>query len=116
MSTLTLSAVRQNLSKFDYAGLGLPAMVLLIMAMLVVPLPPLLLDILFTFNIGCSLLVIMIAIGTRKPLEFSSFPSVLLFATMLRLGLNVASTRVILVDGHEGHEALAKWWRLSVSL
>ena len=75
MSTLTLSAVRQNLSKFDYAGLGLPAMVLLIMAMLVVPLPPLLLDILFTFNIGCSLLVIMIAIGTRKPLEFSSFPS-----------------------------------------
>ena len=108
MSTLTLSAVRQNLSKFDYAGLGLPAMVLLIMAMLVVPLPPLLLDILFTFNIGCSLLVIMIAIGTRKPLEFSSFPSVLLFATMLRLGLNVASTRVILVDGHEGHEAAGK--------
>ncbi len=108
MSTLTLSAVRQNLSKFDYAGLGLPAMVLLIMAMLVVPLPALMLDILFTFNIGCSLLVIMIAIGTRKPLEFSSFPSVLLFATMLRLGLNVASTRVILVNGHEGHEAAGK--------
>ena len=108
MSTLTLSAVRQNLAKFDYAGLGLPAMVLLIMAMLVVPLPALLLDILFTFNIGCSLLVIMIAIGTRKPLEFSSFPSVLLFATMLRLGLNVASTRVILVNGHEGHEAAGK--------
>ena len=105
MSALTLSTVRQNLSKFDYTGLGLPVLVLLIMAMLVVPLPPLLLDILFTFNIGCSLLVIMIAIGTRKPLEFSSFPSVLLFATMLRLGLNVASTRVILVDGHEGHEA-----------
>jgi flagellar biosynthesis protein FlhA len=78
------------------------------MAMLVVPLPPLLLDILFTFNIACSLLVIMIAIGTRKPLEFSSFPSVLLFATMLRLGLNVASTRVILVSGHEGHEAAGK--------
>jgi len=108
MSALTLSTVRQNLSKFDYTGLGLPVLVLLIMAMLVVPLPPLLLDILFTFNIGCSLLVIMIAIGTRKPLEFSSFPSVLLFATMLRLGLNVASTRVILVDGHEGHEAAGK--------
>ena len=108
MSTLSLSAVRQNLSKFDYAGLGLPAMGLLIMAMLVVPLPALMLDILFTFNIGCSLLVIMIAIGTRKPLEFSSFPSVLLFATMLRLGLNVASTRVILVNGHEGHEAAGK--------
>ena len=108
MSSLTLSTVRQNLSKFDYTGLGLPVLVLLIMAMLVVPLPPLLLDILFTFNIGCSLLVIMIAIGTRKPLEFSSFPSVLLFATMLRLGLNVASTRVILVNGHEGHEAAGK--------
>lgn len=108
MSTITLSTVRQNLSKFDYTGLGLPALVLLIMAMLVVPLPPLLLDILFTFNIACSLLVIMIAIGTRKPLEFSSFPSVLLFATMLRLGLNVASTRVILVSGHEGHEAAGK--------
>jgi flagellar biosynthesis protein FlhA len=108
MSTLTLSTVRQNLSKFDYTGLGLPAMVLLIMAMLVVPLPALMLDILFTFNIAISLLIIMIAIGTRKPLEFSSFPSVLLFATMLRLGLNVASTRVILVNGHEGHEAAGK--------
>ena len=108
MSTLTLSAVRQNLAKFDYTGLGLPALVLLIMAMLVVPLPALLLDVLFTFNIACSLLIIMIAIGTRKPLEFSSFPSVLLFATMLRLGLNVASTRVILVNGHEGHEAAGK--------
>ena len=108
MSTLTLSTVRQNLSKFDYTGLGLPAMVLLIMSMLVVPLPALMLDILFTFNIAISLLIIMIAIGTRKPLEFSSFPSVLLFATMLRLGLNVASTRVILVNGHEGHEAAGK--------
>ena len=97
MSTFTLSTVRQNLSKFDYTGLGLPALVLLIMAMLVVPLPPLLLDILFTFNIACSLLVIMITIGTRKPPEFSSFPSVLLLATMLRLGFYVSSTRVILV-------------------
>ncbi len=108
MSTLTLSTVRQNLNKFDYTGLGLPALVLLIMAMLVVPLPALLLDVMFTFNIACSLVIIMIAIGTRKPLEFSSFPSVLLLATMLRLGLNVASTRVILVNGHEGHEAAGK--------
>jgi len=75
------------------------------MAMLVLPLPALLLDILFTFNILISLVIIMIAIGTRKPLEFSSFPSVLLFATMLRLALNVASARVILVNGHEGEHA-----------
>ena len=108
MSTLSLSMIRQNLSKFDYSGLGIPALVLLIMAMLVLPLPPLLLDFLFTFNILASLVIIMIAIGTRRPLEFSSFPTVLLFATMLRLGLNVASTRVILVHGHEGHESAGK--------
>jgi flagellar biosynthesis protein FlhA len=108
MNTLTLSTIRQNLSRYDLAGLGLPVLVLLIMAMLVIPLPPLLLDILFTFNIMISLVVIMIAIGTRKPLEFSSFPSVLLFATMLRLALNVASTRVVLVHGHEGPDAAGK--------
>jgi len=108
MNTLTLSAIRQNLSGFNLAGLGLPLLVLLIMAMLVVPLPPLLLDILFTFNIMVGLVVIMVAIGTRKPLEFSSFPSVLLFATMLRLALNVASTRVVLVSGHEGPESAGK--------
>jgi flagellar biosynthesis protein FlhA len=108
MSTFTLSTVRHNLNKIDLTGLSLPVLVLLIMAMLVVPMPPLLLDIMFTFNIACSLIVIMIAIGTRKPLEFSSFPSVLLITTMLRLALNVASTRVILVNGHEGHEAAGK--------
>ena len=108
MSTLTLSNLRQNLSRFDMAGLGIPALVLVIMAMLVVPLPPLLLDVLFTFNIVVALVVIMVAIGTRKPLEFSSFPAVLLFATMLRLALNVASTRVILVNGHQGSESAGK--------
>ena len=100
-----MSTIRQRLSGFELSGLGIPFLVLLIMAMLVVPMPPLLLDILFTFNILVSVVVIMIAIGTRKPLEFSSFPSVLLFATMLRLALNVASTRVILVNGHEGEHA-----------
>jgi flagellar biosynthesis protein FlhA len=108
MNTLTLSSIRQSLSGFSIKGLGIPALVLLITAMLVLPFPPWLLDILFTFNIATSLLIIMIAIGTRKPLEFSSFPSVLLFATMLRLGLNVASTRVVLVNGHEGEEAAGK--------
>jgi flagellar biosynthesis protein FlhA len=108
MSTLTLSTLRQNLSRFDVAGLGIPALVLVIMAMLVIPLPAIILDILFTFNIIVGLVVIMIAIGTRKPLDFSSFPSVLLFATMLRLALNVASTRVILVNGHQGPESAGK--------
>ena len=108
MSTLTLSTIRHNLSKFDLTGLSVPVVVLVIMAMLVLPLPPLLLDFLFTFNILCALVVIMIAIGTRKPLDFSSFPTVLLFATMLRLALNVASTRVVLVHGHEGSHAAGR--------
>jgi len=108
MSTLSLSTIRQNLAKFDYSGLGIPALVLLIMAMLVIPLPSIILDFFFTFNIVSSLVIIMIAISTRNPLEFSSFPSVLLFATMLRLALNVASSRVILVNGHEGHDSAGK--------
>ena len=108
MNTLSLSTIRQNLNKFDYAGLGIPALVLMIMGMLVLPLPPLLLDFLFTFNIVASLVIIMIAISTTKPLDFSAFPSVLLFATMLRLALNVASTRVILVHGSEGQDSAGK--------
>jgi len=108
MSAFTLSTIRQNLSKFNFNDLSIPALVLLIMGMLVIPLHPMLLDVLFTFNIASSVLIIMIAIKIRKPLEFSAFPSVLLFATMLRLALNVASTRVILVHGHEGHDSAGK--------
>jgi flagellar biosynthesis protein FlhA len=108
MSAFTLSTIRQNLSKFNFNDLSIPALVLLIMGMLVIPLHPMLLDVLFTFNIASSVLIIMIAIKIRKPLEFSAFPSVLLFATMLRLALNVASTRVILVNGHEGHDSAGK--------
>jgi len=88
--------------------MGIPALVLLIIAMLILPLPTFLLDILFTLNIMIGLIVIMIAIHTEKPLDFSSFPAVLLFATMLRLSLNVASTRIVLVNGHEGTDAAGK--------
>ncbi len=108
MAALTLSDFRQVFARVGPTGLGLPALVLMIVAMLIVPLPPLLLDLLFTFNIIVSLVIIMVAIGTSKPLEFSSFPGILLLATMLRLGLNVASTRVVLVDGHNGHDAAGK--------
>jgi flagellar biosynthesis protein FlhA len=92
----------------DWKPLGIPALVLLIIAMLILPLPTFLLDILFTLNIMIGLIVIMIAIHTEKPLDFSSFPAVLLFATMLRLSLNVASTRIVLVNGHEGTDAAGK--------
>ena len=80
----------------------------MIITMLVLPLPPMLLDVLFTFNIVVGLVIIMIAVNISRPLDFSAFPSILLFATMLRLGLNVASTRVVLVNGHEGSDAAGK--------
>jgi len=102
---LALSDIRQSIPQLDLKPLGVPALVLLIIAMLILPLPTWLLDILFTFNIMIALIVIMIAIHTKKPLDFSSFPSVLLVATMLRLSLNVASTRIVLVNGHEGTDA-----------
>jgi flagellar biosynthesis protein FlhA len=105
---LALSDIRQSIPRVDLKPLGIPALVLLIIAMLILPLPTWLLDILFTFNIMIALIVIMIAIHTERPLDFSSFPAVLLFATMLRLSLNVASTRIVLVNGHEGTDAAGK--------
>jgi flagellar biosynthesis protein FlhA len=87
------------------ASLGMPFIILLIMSMLIVPLPTLLLDLLFTVNILTGLIIIMVSVHVSRPLEFSSFPSILLVATMLRLSLNVASTRVVLVNGHQGPEA-----------
>ncbi len=105
---LALSDIRQSIPQVNLKPLGIPALVLLIIAMLILPLPTFLLDILFTLNIMIGLIVIMIAIHTEKPLDFSSFPAVLLFATMLRLSLNVASTRIVLVNGHEGTDAAGK--------
>jgi flagellar biosynthesis protein FlhA len=96
------------MSKFELSSLGVPLLVLLILSMLILPLPPFLLDVLFTFNIMIGLIIIMVAINSQKPLDFSSFPSILLLATMLRLGLNVASTRMVLVNGHEGPDAAGK--------
>ena len=105
---LALSDIRQSIPQVNWKPLGIPALVLLIIAMLILPLPTFLLDILFTLNIMIGLIVIMIAIHTERPLDFSSFPAVLLFATMLRLSLNVASTRIVLVNGHEGTDAAGK--------
>ena len=108
MVEATLSNLRQDLSKFELSGLGIPFLVLLILSMLILPLPAFLLDFLFTFNIVVGLVIIMIAINSSKPLDFSAFPAILLIATMLRLGLNVASTRLVLVKGHEGPDAAGK--------
>ena len=89
-------------------GIVLPLGILMLVAMMVLPLPILLLDIFFTFNILLSLLILMIALHTFRPLDFSSFPSLLLVATVLRLALNVASTRIVLSEGHNGTAAAGK--------
>lgn len=87
------------------ASLALPVGIFALLALMVLPVPALLLDIFFVLNIAISIAVLMVALNARRPLDFSSFPSVLLFATLLRLALNVASTRVVLVHGHEGGAA-----------
>ena len=108
MENATLSNIRQDMSRIELSGLGIPVIVLLIISMLVLPLPSFLLDFLFTFNILLGVVIIMIAINSSKPLDFSAVPAILLLATMLRLGLNVASTRLVLVKGHEGPDAAGK--------
>jgi flagellar biosynthesis protein FlhA len=85
-----------------------PALILLVLGMMVLPLPTFLLDLLFTFNISLSVMILLVAMFTRKPLDFAAFPTVLLFATLLRLSLNVASTRVVLLHGHAGPDAAGK--------
>jgi flagellar biosynthesis protein FlhA len=85
-----------------------PLLIMVLLAMLVLPLPPLLLDVLFTFNIAVSLVVLLVASYTVRPLDFAVFPTVLLLTTMLRLGLNVASTRAVLMHGHTGPDAAGK--------
>ncbi|MDP2431521.1 MAG: flagellar biosynthesis protein FlhA [Pseudomonadota bacterium] len=92
----------------NWQKLGAPILVILILAMMVLPLPPFLLDMLFTFNIALAMIVLLISLYTLKPLEFSVFPTVLLLTTLLRLSLNVASTRVVLMEGHTGPDAAGK--------
>ena len=86
-------------------GLGAPLIVMAMLAMIIVPLPPVMLDALFTFNIALSLVILLAVLYVQRPLEFSIFPSILLMVTLLRLALNVASTRVVLLHGHEGPDA-----------
>src|SRR6185312_16423458 len=90
------------------AGAGVPLGVLAVLAMVILPLPPLALDVLFTFNIALSLVVVMAVFYVSRPLDFGMFPTVLLLGTLLRLALNVASTRVVLLHGHTGSAAAGK--------
>ncbi len=90
------------------AGLGAPLIILMILSMVILPLPAFILDLFFTFNIAFSLIILLVVVYTLKPLEFAVFPTVILIATLLRLALNVASTRIVLLDGHNGGDAAGK--------
>lgn len=89
-------------------GLAGPVLIIMVLGMMVLPLPAFMLDILFTFNISVSIMVLLVSMNTLNPLEFSAFPTVLLITTLLRLSLNVASTRVVLLEGHTGPDAAGK--------
>lgn len=90
------------------AGLGTPILLFMMLVMLVLPLPPFMLDLLFTFNIALAMIVLLVAVYASRPLDFAVFPTVLLIATLLRLALNVASTRVVLLEGHGGTAAAGR--------
>ncbi|MEI6744401.1 MAG: flagellar biosynthesis protein FlhA [Methylococcaceae bacterium] len=105
MDLTKLKAVTALLGK---AELGAPFVIVVILSMIMLPLPAFLLDIFFTFNISFSLIILLVVVYTLKPLDFGSFPTVILLATLLRLALNVASTRVVLLEGHNGGDAAGK--------
>ena len=102
------SMSRLGLGASILQSLGAPIFIVLLLAMMVLPLPPFALDVLFTFNIALALMVMMVASQMIKPLDFAAFPTVLLVTTLLRLSLNVASTRVVLLEGHNGPGAAGK--------
>ena len=97
-----------NFKSGQWQVLAGPILILMILSMMVLPLPPFLLDLLFTFNIALSIMVLLVAMFTQRTLDFAAFPTILLFSTLLRLSLNVASTRVILLEGHTGGAAAGR--------
>ncbi len=97
-----------NLKSTQWQILAGPILILLILSMMVLPLPAFILDLLFTFNIALSIMVLLVAMFTQRTLDFAAFPTILLFTTLLRLALNVASTRIILMEGHTGAAAAGK--------
>lgn len=103
-----LTDARSNLSGLRQGNLGIPLLLLVMLGMVMLPIPPFLLDVLFTFSIALSIVVLLVAIYALRPLDFAVFPTILLAATLLRLALNVASTRVVLLHGQDGHDAAGK--------
>jgi len=105
---MDFSKVMRSIKSVTNLGLGAPIVIVMILSMVILPLPAFLLDLFFTFNIAFSLIILLVVVYSVKPLEFSVFPSVILISTLLRLALNVASTRVVLLDGHNGGDAAGK--------
>jgi flagellar biosynthesis protein FlhA len=103
-----ISSARSNLAGLGRGQLGVPLLLLVMMAMMMLPIPPFLLDVFFTFNIALSIVVLLVCVYALRPLDFSVFPTILLVATLLRLALNVASTRVVMLHGQDGHAAAGK--------
>ncbi|MDZ7278155.1 flagellar biosynthesis protein FlhA [Pantoea eucrina] len=97
-----------NFKDTQWQVLAGPVLIMLILSMMVLPLPAFILDLLFTFNIALSIMVLLVAMFTQRTLEFAAFPTILLFSTLLRLALNVASTRIILLEGHTGADAAGR--------
>ena len=104
-STTSTPGILDTLRGMSRNGLGTPLILAAMLAMIVLPMPPLGLDVLFTFNIALAMVVLLVTVYTQRPLDFAVFPTVLLIATLLRLALNVASTRVVLLEGHTGTAA-----------
>lgn len=103
-----MNLLQQLAPTFRSGRIGIPILILSVLAMVILPLPPLVLDILFTFNISLAVLILLVSISAKSPLDFSLFPTVILITTLLRLCLNVASTRVVLLEGHTGTGAAGK--------
>ncbi len=98
----------QRIGKTFLGSAGAPLMVVMLLVMIIVPIPPFFLDFFFTISIAFSLVILLVVISTQRPLDFTLFPSVLLIATLFRLALNVASTRIVLLEGHTGTAAAGK--------
>lgn len=102
------STARSNVVDLSRGNLGVPLLLLVMLAMMMLPVPPFLLDVFFTFNIALSIVVLLVCVYALRPLDFAVFPTILLVATLLRLALNVASTRVVMLHGQDGHAAAGK--------
>ncbi len=107
-STVTGASAWQNVQSAGRGNLSVPILLLALLGMMILPLPAFMLDAFFSFNIALSIVVLLVAIYTLRPLDFAVFPTILLVATLLRLALNVASTRIVLLKGHEGGDAAGK--------